>query len=83
MSPTLSFDQICRRASGRRRYNLQRQMSAMDRRKEVAKLLTLYGRRARGVQLRIARELGVSESTISRDIRHIRSAIIDKRLTQS
>jgi biotin operon repressor len=45
----------------------------MDRRKEVARLLTLYGRRTRGVQLQIARALGVSESTISRDMQHIRS----------
>jgi DNA-binding NarL/FixJ family response regulator len=71
MSPTLSFDQICRRASGRRRYNFQRQLDAMDRRKEVARLLMLYGHRLRGVQFRIARELGVSESTISRDVQHI------------
>jgi hypothetical protein len=73
MRSTLSFDQLCRRAGGRRRYNLQRQMNAMERRKEVAALLKRYGPRASGVQVRIARALGVSESTISRDIQHIRA----------
>ncbi len=65
---TLSFNEVCRRAGGRRRYNLQRQLEARERRKEVGRLLDLYGNSIRGTQARIARELGVSEATISRDI---------------
>lgn len=68
----LSFDQICKRAGGRRRYNHQREIAKEARRKEVERLLNEYGRKAWGVQARIARELGVSEATISRDIESIR-----------
>lgn len=56
-----------RRAGGRRRYNSVRQLEAHLRRQEVAHGLREYGW-VHGVQARLARELGVSESTISRDV---------------
>jgi hypothetical protein len=68
----LSFDQICRRAGGRRRYNLQREIAKDARRKKVERLLNEYGPKAWGVNARIAHELGVSEATISRDAQSIR-----------
>ena len=64
----LTSEQVFKRAGGRRRYNLQRQEAAEARRGEVRRLLDLYGRHRRGVQARIARELGVSRATISRDV---------------
>ena len=63
-----SFDVVCRRASGRRAYNALRRDLALFRRVEVSNLLLKYGYR-RGVQVRIAARLGVSEATVSRDIK--------------
>lgn len=68
----LSFDQICKRAGGRRRYNHQREIAKDARRKEVERLLDEYGHKTTGVQARIAHELGVSEATVSRDAQSIR-----------
>lgn len=65
----LTLEQVHRRAGGRRRYNFQREMAARARRERVCALLAKYGSKIRGVQARIARELGVSEATISRDVR--------------
>jgi len=62
------WDEICRRAGGRRRYNARRKLIAEMRRFKVAQLVKEYGLYERGVQKRIADELGVSEATISRDI---------------
>lgn len=56
-----------RRAGGRRKYNSIRQLEAHLRRLEVAQGLREHGW-VHGVQARLARELGVSESTISRDV---------------
>ena len=66
---SLTPEQAYRRAGGRRRYNRQRHAAAAARRREVERLLNLYGHKTRGVQARIARELGVSEATVSRDAR--------------
>ena len=66
----MTFDEVCRRAGGRRRYNAERQRGAEKRRAEVARLLVKYGRHKRGTRARIARELGVSEATVSRDAAH-------------
>jgi hypothetical protein len=55
------------RAGGRRHYNSLRQLHAELRRAQVARLL-LDGGLHRGTQAQIARQLGVSEATISRDI---------------
>ncbi len=63
-----TWDEVCRRASGRRRYNADRKLQAQMRRLEVASLMQRWGG-GHGVQARIARHLGVSEATISRDVR--------------
>jgi len=55
------------RAGGRRRHNATRQARAQLRRAEVARLLGTLGWR-HGTQAVIARRLGVSEATISRDL---------------
>lgn len=55
------------RAGGRRHYNGTRQAHAQLRRAEVARLLATLGLR-HGTQAVIARRLGVSEATISRDL---------------
>jgi hypothetical protein len=71
-----TFDAICKRAGGRRRYNAQRKAAAAKRFAEVRRLWALYsakhGRYKRGLQARIARELGVSRTTIGRDMVGIR-----------
>jgi hypothetical protein len=59
---------MTRRASARRRYNAVRREHAEERRAQVVLLLNEYGM-GRGVQARIAYELGVSAATISRDVR--------------
>ena len=55
----LSWDETCRRASGRRRYNRRRQFLANYRLTRVVKLLWQTGF-GRGYQTRIAKKLGVS-----------------------
>lgn len=64
----VSDDEAARRAAGRRHYNSIRRLHAELRRVKVAELL-----RGRfldwGVQAEIARELGVSRSTVCRDVR--------------
>ena len=71
-----SFQDICKRAGGRRRYNAQRKAAWRARHAEVERLLDLYrtqhGRYKRGLQARIARELGVSRTTIGRHMIGIR-----------
>jgi predicted transcriptional regulator len=58
---------VCRRAGGRRRYNAQRQRAMLVRRLKVLALALELGH-GRGVQAEIARLLGVSQATISRDL---------------
>jgi hypothetical protein len=65
-APT-SWDEVCRRKAGRDRYNSVRRLQRAERRLRVLELLARYGM-DRGVQARIARELGVSRVTISRDV---------------
>jgi len=55
---------MARRAGGRRHYNSCRRFCAAMRRKRIVTLLPAYGWR----QARVARALGVSESTVSRDL---------------
>ncbi len=64
------WDTVCRRASGRRSYNSLRALQAKLRRAEVERLWVEAGC-VYGAQARIARQLAVSEATISRDIRAI------------
>ena len=62
-------DEVARRAAGRRHYNEVRQFNAALRRIEVMRRFNEYGGFAtRGVVSRIAAELGVHRSTVSRDI---------------
>lgn len=67
----LTFNQICRRAGGRRRYNFQRETAKRERRERVGELLK-HCENKRGMQVKLARELGVSEATISRDCAFIK-----------
>jgi len=62
------FSEVCHRAGGRRAYNALRRDLAGFRRLDVARLLLKYGCCKRGVQARIARELSVSQATVSRDV---------------
>ena len=80
-SATSSWDEVCRRASGRRHYNAVRSFRALSRRLRLAKLMLVKGglrERVKGgwtdqgVQARLARELGVSRSTVCRDVAFLR-----------
>jgi hypothetical protein len=61
------FDKACRRAGGRRHYNAWRHIHAELRRAQVAELLGVYGL-SHGAQARIAECLGVTRSTVCRDV---------------
>ena len=63
----LTWDQVCRSASGRRHYNSWRKFLAADRQIKVSQLVRKYGGLRWGVQSAIARELGVHRSIICRD----------------
>lgn len=65
-----SAEEAYRRAGGRRHYHARRRREAEERRARVAELVIQWGW-VQGTQARIARELGVSEATISRDMRKI------------
>jgi hypothetical protein len=60
--------QAARRAGGRSRINAQRHRAAEKRRDQVVRMVMAYGLE-HGVRQRIADELGVHRSTVSRDIR--------------
>jgi DNA invertase Pin-like site-specific DNA recombinase len=60
-------DEVKRRAAGRYKDNALRQLRAAVRRREVLKWLGAFGWTC-GSQAAIARQLGVSEATISRDL---------------
>lgn len=66
----VSTDEAARRAAGRRRYNSVRQLQAQLRRIDVECLLYQFGWQ-HGTQARIAEALGVSESTVSRDLKAV------------
>ena len=59
--------QAARRVAGRRRINSKRHREAERRRDQVVRMVDVYGLE-HGVRQRIADELGVHRSTISRDI---------------
>jgi DeoR/GlpR family transcriptional regulator of sugar metabolism len=63
------IDVVRRRAGGRNRYNARRRVAAMLRRIEVANLIKQRGGLSRGNQAAIARELEISEATVSRDLK--------------
>lgn len=60
---------VCKRAGGRRRYNKQRQIAAAERRQIVAAIWFERG----CSRAQIARELGVSAATVSRDVAAIQA----------
>lgn len=62
---------VCRRASGRRRYNAWRRFTADHRRVMILRRLDELGGLQHGVQAQLARELDVSAATISRDLAHL------------
>jgi len=72
-----SWEVVCRRSAGRRRYNAERKFLRNVRRAQIVCRLAGTGllERAgpRGVQALLARELGVSPATISRDLRALRT----------
>jgi hypothetical protein len=69
-SETTSWEEVCRRNAGRRAYNSRRAILRDYRRMQVVKLLARYGI-DHGVFARIARELGVHRSVISRDFKYL------------
>src|SRR5262245_43233163 len=66
-APT-TFDEVCRRAAGRSHYHSMRRIQRHFRRMAVVELIAKYGLFDWGVQARVAPELGVSRSTICRDV---------------
>ena len=64
---------VAKRAAGRRRYNAVRQFKRELRRRQIVKLAVAERLRAteRGFQVQMARRLGVSPSTICRDMKAI------------
>lgn len=69
-SEPTSWDEMVRRAAGRRHYNSVRQLRALVRRQEVAKLIWRYDSIfQRGIQTTTAAQLGVHRSTVCRDVK--------------
>jgi DNA-binding transcriptional regulator YdaS (Cro superfamily) len=68
-SKTLPLEQAARRAGGRRKLNAERHQQAIDRRMQITQ--RFYDpdfERGRGAQARLAKEIGVSEATVSRHL---------------
>lgn len=66
----VTSDEAARRAAGRRLYNARRTEEMLLRRREVVEMLRFNGH-GWGSQAQMARALGVSEATISRDVKAI------------
>jgi hypothetical protein len=66
-APT-DWETVCRRNAGRRHYNNFRRLRRTWRRMRVAELLCKYGLLTHGARARIARELGVHKSVVTRDV---------------
>ena len=75
-APT-DFESVCRRAAGRRRYNAKRRAEARERYKIVVEAIMPTNGRKRGSQAQLARALGVSRSTICRDVAKWRRLLLD------
>jgi hypothetical protein len=67
-APT-TWDEVCRRAGGRRHYNHWRQTVRLLRRLQVVRLLQQFPLRQRGTVAAIAKSLEVHPATVSRDIK--------------
>jgi hypothetical protein len=74
-APT-SWEEVTKRAAGRAKYNSLRQFQAALRRRQVLTLLGEYGW-SYGVPARIARQLGVSAATLSRDLARLMPLMIE------
>lgn len=66
-----TWDEVCRRAAARRRWNAVRRVVAEDRRRQVLELVLALGGLQRGTQSRIAAALGVHRSTVCKDLRRL------------
>ena len=64
-----SFDEACRRAGGRRRYNAARRLAMHNRRREILRLMKTPVGQGYGAGKRLAQLLGVSVQTISRGMK--------------
>ncbi|MBI4230342.1 MAG: hypothetical protein HY608_05860 [Planctomycetes bacterium] len=66
----LTWDQVCRRAGGRRRYRRWQRVVSVDRQIRALRLVVERGGlHVRGVQAAVAREIGVHRSTVCRYVR--------------
>jgi hypothetical protein len=75
-SEPTTFEIVCRRNAGRRRYNAGRKFLRNLRRAEIFCRLAgtgLLRNKRRGMQAILAREFGVSPATISRDLQVLRN----------
>ncbi len=63
--------EVARRAGGRRRYNKLRAIAKAERRLVIARSVIAARGLHRGLATRLARDLGVNRSTISRDLKAI------------
>jgi hypothetical protein len=70
-----SWDEVCRRVAGRRKYNQWQRAMAAARQDEVFTLLLAYGWHTWGTLTKIAQELQVHRSTITRDRQRIMRAM--------
>jgi hypothetical protein len=66
-----NWEEVCRRAAARRRWNAVRRVVAADRRRQVLELVLALGGLERGAQSRIAAALGVHRSTVCKDLRRL------------
>ena len=82
-----SFDEICRRASGRRAYNRKRRLARAERIKNILALQDasrIAEARGEGIRLTgriLAAHFDVHEATVSRDLKFIRKLRADFRRT--
>jgi hypothetical protein len=67
----LTWDEVCRLAAARRRWNAVRRFLADQRRRQVLELLIELGGLEWGAQAEIARQLHVHRSTISKDLKRL------------
>jgi hypothetical protein len=65
----MNFDEVCRRAAGRRRYNRERRL---ERARRISAILVVQDRHGEVKGRTLAAALGVHEATISRDLKFIK-----------
>jgi hypothetical protein len=67
-----TFEQACKRAAGRRRYNAQRQRARDQRQLGIMGILVELNWPRYGIGRKLAKVLSVDPATISRDLKYIR-----------